>query len=240
MAKGATAQRVVFAKEVTSSRQPRDDELSVMIYFARHAARCNICVDPYDAYKRDIPLCDRGHSFARDVAKYIYAKGGKPFSVVDRQNGDRIQIEIPVGCEVITDLVKAFDRGMNLKASKPVVVMSKGEKREKVERFEKIERVDRSPSHSTRPKEYPVYRQDDYKIVEIVPNSTRRERKERDGRGDRVEERYRYERKERPVSYVERKGSLYERDEEEKRRRQRYEEQPIVIVAEPRQRYTRR
>ncbi|EXJ89500.1 hypothetical protein A1O3_02567 [Capronia epimyces CBS 606.96] len=247
MARGATAQRVVgFATEVTSIRPAKDDEQSVMEHFARHASKCNICKDPYLAYKQDTPLCDRGNAYAIDVANYIYSKGGKPFSVIDRKRGDRVQIEIPFGCEVISSLVKAFDRGMTLRASKPVVVTPTFE-RERLERADKTERPSSYSPRTERRKEYHVedqprerrYRQGDVEMVEITPSTARRERREQVYR-DRVDEQYRPERRARPLSYMERKGSLYERDEQEKRQRRRYEEQPIVIVAEPPRRHVRR
>jgi len=121
MARGNTTQRVGFAKEVQSIRQPRDDENSVMFHFAKHAAKCVACNDPYAAFKQDQPLCSRGNALAKDVANYIYAKGGKPFSVVDRKRGERIQIQIPLGMEVISLLVKAFDRGFVL-TKKPLIL----------------------------------------------------------------------------------------------------------------------
>ncbi|KAK4946907.1 hypothetical protein LTR10_014049 [Elasticomyces elasticus] len=238
MARGATAQRVAFATDVTSIRRPRDDEYSVMTYYARHADRCNICANPYTAFKQDLPLCDRGYKYARDVAKYIYAKGGKPFSIIDKQNGDRVQIEVPADCQVINSLVKAFDHGLKVNsAPKPILVNPKpSERRERVER---LDTGDRSPTYiyATQGYAYEAPRRErryprEYDLVEIVPSSSRRDR----NRSYR-EERYR---KERPVSYHESsRGSLYERDEEERRRRQRYEEQPIVILADPRRREKR-
>ncbi|KIX06017.1 uncharacterized protein Z518_03991 [Rhinocladiella mackenziei CBS 650.93] len=259
MARGVTTQRVEFAKEVTSIRPPRDDELWVMTQFARHAAKCDDCRDPYGAFKQDRLLCDKGNALARDVANYLYSKGDKPFSVINKKEGERMQVEVPADCKVIESLVKAFGRGLVLRVPKPVkpaapvVLMPKVDKHDQYERVEKIEKYDRPAYYPSRPdqdvkvyrkKEYHVddrprerrYREGDVDMVEIVPVSARRERKEKVYYGNRVEERPRYERKERPksVSYPERKGSLYERDEEEQRRRQRYEEQPIVIVSGPR------
>ena len=223
MARGAS-RNVEFAKEVVSYRAPRDDELSVMQHFARHAARCEYCRDPYDAWRHDRPLCSRGLSYARDVATYLYAKGGKPFSVIDRQNGDRVQVQVPVGCEAVSLLVKAFDKGMKTTSTRVVVVSPA------------------SPSSPSRRKDYNVdqrprerrYIDDDYEIVEIKPHSSRNDRRERDTyRGER------YERRGRPMSMVyEGKGSLFPLDIEEKSRRQQYDRQPVVIVAEPGQRYT--
>ncbi|KEF60188.1 uncharacterized protein A1O9_05038 [Exophiala aquamarina CBS 119918] len=233
MARGMTTPRVGFATEVQSIRQPRDDENSVMSYFAKHASRCSACNDPYAAYKQDLPLCSKGNALAKDVANYIYAKGGKPYSVIDRKRGERIQIQIPVGMEVISLLVKAIDRGMVFNR-KPLVHAP-------VENVE-VEKLDRSPrkEHSSRKKEYPEerrYRSGDVEIVEIVPSPRYESKKEKTYHTDRTE------RKERPKSviYPERRGSLYYKDEEEKRRRRPYEQEPIVIVAEPRgQRYISR
>jgi len=256
MARGHTAQRVGFSQEVESCRQPRDDELSVMAHYAKHARRCNICADPYDAYQRDIPLCDRGHALAMDVANYVYGKGSKPFSIIDKkQEGASVRLEVPAGYEVINDLCRAFCKGMVLRKrekprEKPIIVAPK---REKVE-AEVVEKSPRASYYSSqrdqdktpRKKEYVVderpreVRFRDYNVVEITPGSSRRERKEKVYYNDR-EDRTKSERRERPksVSYLDRKGSLYERDEEEKRLRKVYEDQPIVIVAEPR-RYIRR
>src|SRR5262249_1956523 len=99
----------------------------------------------------------------------------------------------------------------------------------------------RDQDKTSRKKEYvvdgrPRERYVDVNMVEITPGSSRRDRREKVYYNDKSE------RKERPksVSYPDRKGSLYERDEEEKRRRKVYEDQPIVIVAEPTRRYVRR
>lgn len=165
--------------------------------------------------------------------------------MVDREIGDRVEVQIPVGMEAVSLLIKAVDRGMVLKKRSAVVVP------EKVE----VEKIERTPHHSSRyesttvkaprRKEYSEekrYRDGDFNVVEIVPR--RRNRDEKVYHSDRVEDRSRYERRERPKSVIypeERKGSLYQRDEEDKRQRRRYEQQPIVIVAEPRrQRYVSR
>ncbi|KIW15778.1 hypothetical protein PV08_05828 [Exophiala spinifera] len=233
MAKGATSQRVVnFAKEINSSRPPRDDEYFVMYRFAKHASKCNFCADPYACYEQDLDLCDRGRSYARDVSSYLFSKGAKPFSKIDRSNGDSVQVEIPAECEVINRLIKAWDRGMTLsKAKKPIIV---NPPTRNPERHEKVETPKAKEYFYDEPR-----RSRNYDVVEIIPNSSRRgrERVYRDDHG--AEERYRYVHKERPVSYHGSKGSLYERDEEEKRRRQQYDQQPIVIIAEPSRRYKR-
>jgi hypothetical protein len=233
MARG-TARNVEFATEVISYRAPRDDELSVMEHFARHAAKCEYCRDPYDAWRHEKPLCSRGLSYARDVATYLYAKGGKPFSVIDRQNGDRVQVQIPMGCEAVSLLIKAFDRGMKTTSTRVVV--------DNTRKYETAKVISpASPSSPSRRREYHVdgkrerrYIEDDYNLVEIKPASSRNDRRERTTyRGEK------YERRERPKSMVyEGKGSLFPLDVEEKSRRQQFDRQPVVIVAEPGQRYS--
>ena len=233
MARG-TARNVEFAKEVVSCRAPREDELSVMTYFAKHASRCEHCRDPYDAWRSERPLCSRGMSLARDVSNYLYAKGGKPFSIIDRRNDDRVQVQIPLGCEAVSLLIKAFDKGMKTTATKVVVDNSR-----RLEPARVISPV--SPSSPSRRREYITddrprrerqYIDDkEYEFVEIKPHSSRNDRRERTTyRGEK------YERRERPK--YEGKGSLFPQDVEEKSRRQQFDRQPVVIVAEPgQQRY---
>ncbi|KIW24491.1 uncharacterized protein PV07_10202 [Cladophialophora immunda] len=248
MARGASTRNVGFATEVVSCREPRDDELSVMEHFARHSAHCQYCRDPYTAYREDRPLCSKGLAYAKDVAKYLYAKGGKPFSLIDKTNDQRVQVRVPADCEVINLLIKAFDKGMKLDSTRVVVV-------ENTRRHDAVEKSS-PPSSSTRRREHPAedrprerryvrnsYVCDDYDVVEIIPHSSRRDRRERIVyHDDRAADRTRYEHRERPqsVAYTGGKGSLYVRDEEERRRRERYERQPVVIVAAPGQRFTTR
>ncbi|KIW73475.1 hypothetical protein PV04_01589 [Phialophora macrospora] len=248
MAKGTAVRNVGFAKEVDSYRAPRDDELSVMEHFAKHAAKCDYCRNPYDAWRHDRPLCSRGLSYARDVATYLYAKGGKPFSVIDRQNGDRVQVQVPVGCEAVSLLIKAFDKGMKTTSTR--VVVDNTREPQPIERPIKVVTSPVSPISPSRRRDYYVderprerrYLTDDFEVVEIKPHSSRNDRRERTTyRDERREERYRTEqpRRERPKSLVyEGKGSLFPQDVEEKSRRQHFERQPVVIVAEPGQRYT--
>ncbi|OAP65247.1 hypothetical protein AYL99_01219 [Fonsecaea erecta] len=247
MARGASARNVEFATEVVSCREPRDDELSVMEHFAKHAARCEYCYDPYKAYREDRPLCRNGLSYAKDVANYLYAKGGKPFSRIDKINGQRVQVRVPAGCEAVDLLIKAFDKGMKLDSTRVVVV----ENTKRPEAGEKPAARVVSPVSPSRRRESPSedrprerrYVRNDYDVVEIIPHSSRRDRQERIVyHDDRAEDRTRYQRRERPksVAYTGGKGSLYVLDEEERRRRERYERQPVVIVAEPGQRFTTR
>ncbi|KAJ9607182.1 hypothetical protein H2200_008254 [Cladophialophora chaetospira] len=233
MARGAaTARAVEFAKEVDSIRAPRDDELSVMEHFAKHAGRCDYCRDPYAAWKNDRPMCSRGLSYARDVANYLYAKGGKPYSVIDRQDGDRVQVQVPYGCEAVSLLIKAIDRGMK---TTPRVIVDNARRPVDSERISPVSPSRRREYHDERPRER---RYINPEIIEIMPHSSRNDRRERTTyRDERREERYRSERRPKSLVY-EGKGSLFPQDVEERSRRQQYERQPVVIVAEPGQRYT--
>ncbi|KIX92637.1 uncharacterized protein Z520_11666 [Fonsecaea multimorphosa CBS 102226] len=249
MARGPSPpNNVKFAHELeVSCREPLDDELSVMEHFAKHAERCEHCFDPYKSYTKDKPLCSRGLSFAKDVANYLYAKGGKPFSRIEKAKGKRVQVNVPAGCEAVESLIKAFDKGMRLDAPR-IVVVENTRRHETVDKSAKVVSPS-SPISPSRRREYHGddryrerrYVRDDYDLVEIIPHSSRRDRQERVVyHDDRAEDRTRYERRERPksVAYTEGKGSLYVRDEEERRRRERYDRTPVVIVAEPGQRFT--
>ncbi|MCJ1269826.1 hypothetical protein MMC22_009719 [Lobaria immixta] len=96
------------------SRLPRDDEVYVMKAFARHASHCSSCAHPYDVHKRGGTLCTKGHQRALDVAQYLYNKGGQAYSLVDREGNQRMQVEIPAGCESVRGLLKAIERGLRL------------------------------------------------------------------------------------------------------------------------------
>lgn len=196
-------------------RPPRDDELSVMRVFARHASHCKQCADPYKVWKTDGELCDKGHSYARDVAKYIYSKGGRPHSVIDKESRDeRNEIEVPVDCEVIRNLTRAFHQGLYLGARKPVVshdrnyLVSDRQPREREER----RYYDRQRGYG----------------VEIMPGQRRERARERYTK----EEREARDRKRATIHVDGSKGSLYYLDEAAKRSR-KYENEPVVILAEP-------
>lgn len=113
--------QVEFNPEPALSRRPRDDELFVIRTYARHADHCSRCAAPYESYCEDIPLCEKGNRLAREIVKYIYLKGGKPYSVVDREHYQRVQVEIPSGCEVIRDLLLAVQRGLHVRQNTPLI-----------------------------------------------------------------------------------------------------------------------
>jgi hypothetical protein len=104
--------RVSFSEQPEVSRLPYDDEKYVMRAFSKHASHCDTCYDPYQVYKNRGQLCSRGHQRALDVAQYVYQKGGQAYSLVDRERSQRVQIEIPAGCEPVRQLLKAMERGL--------------------------------------------------------------------------------------------------------------------------------
>ena len=87
--------------------------------YAHHASHCSICAHPYDVHKRGGTLCTKGHQRALDVAQYLYNKSGQAYSLVDREGNQRIQVEIPAGCESVRGLLKAIERGLRLRRRVP-------------------------------------------------------------------------------------------------------------------------
>ena len=113
---------VTFDPQVRMQRRLREDERAVCASWSRHAAKCSHCNNPVDVWRRGGQLCDRGRMYAIDLAKYIYSKGGRPHSVIDKTyHGQRNEIEIPYEYDAVRDLVRAFDKGLTLNSKRPVV-----------------------------------------------------------------------------------------------------------------------
>lgn len=113
---------VTFDPQVRSQRRLREDERAVCASWSRHAAKCSYCCDPVDVWRRGGTLCDRGRTYAIDLAKYIYSKGGRPHSVIDKTYyGQRNEIEIPFEYEAVRDLVRAFDKGLTVNSKRPAI-----------------------------------------------------------------------------------------------------------------------
>ena len=191
--------------------------------FSDHAKHCRQCQDPYNVWKTDGELCDKGHAYARDVAKYIYSKGGRPHSLIDKDARDeRNEIEVPVDCEVIRNLTQAFHKGLNLRAKKAVISHDRN-----------YYVSDRQP---TRPREEKRYYDTTRGYgVEVIPGQRReRERYTR-------EEREARDRRRSTVHFDNSKGSLYHLDEQASKSQRRYQDEPVMIIAEPhgRRRYVR-
>ncbi|ERF74561.1 hypothetical protein EPUS_00691 [Endocarpon pusillum Z07020] len=120
---GEGSRHVGFAPEPVYSRLPRVDEEYVMEHFHKHAKHCDDCHDPYKTYKKGGTLCDQGHRLAQDVAGYMYSKGGKAYSMLDRESlKQRVQVEIPPHCDKVRGLLQAVDHG--LRVQKPGALKS--------------------------------------------------------------------------------------------------------------------
>ena len=116
----AFQRQVSFDADPVYSRPARDDEVYVMKGFARHCSHCSRCADPYEASRRGDGLCDKGRARAQRVAEYVYSKGDQAYSKVDSEGNQRVQIEIPAGCQPVRGLLKAMERGLLRRTSKPV------------------------------------------------------------------------------------------------------------------------
>lgn len=105
-------------------RPPREDEIYVMGRFANHASHCEYCSHPYKTYEAGGYLCERGHSYAKDVALYVYLKDGVLFSEVEEEIGHHpTQVEIPANLEVVRELLQAFHDGMRKQT--PIIMHDK-------------------------------------------------------------------------------------------------------------------
>lgn len=76
---------------------PTPRENPAMFMFANHAAYCTRCADPIQANLTAGVLCDLGNLFAWELTKYVYAKDGGAYSLLDRQQGQSVEIELPGG-----------------------------------------------------------------------------------------------------------------------------------------------
>lgn len=113
---------VPFDSQIRTTRRLREDERAVCASWSRHAAKCSHCNDPVDVWRRGGQLCDRGRSYAIDIARYIFSKAGRPHSVIDKvYNGQRNEIEIPYEYDAVRELIRAFDKGLNLNSKSHVV-----------------------------------------------------------------------------------------------------------------------
>lgn len=96
------------------TRKPREDEYYVMSVFSRHKKRCRRCPDLALMHLEEgATLCNRGWRHARDVARYIYPHEGRPYSVIDRQEGNEVELELDNNLsESILALLFAMERGL--------------------------------------------------------------------------------------------------------------------------------
>ena len=161
----------------TYSRLPHDDELYVMKAFARHASHCSACAHPYEVHRKGGSLCSKGHQRALDVAQYVFIKAGQTFSVVDLEGNRRVQMEIPVDCAVVRELLKAMERGLRLRRKVPVTSYD--------ETYHVPPRVIQPTFEHQRPQE-PRYILKPL-LETAMPPSSRREKHSHSGRGSLYE-----------------------------------------------------
>lgn len=184
----------------TYSRLPHDDELYVMKAFARHASHCSPCAHPYEVHRKGGSLCSKGHQRALDVTQYVFNKAGQTFSVVDLEGDRRVQMEIPVDCAVVRELLKAMERGLRLRRKVPVPS----------ETYHVPPRVIQPTTEHRRPQAPQSIRKPTLETA--MPPSSRREKRSHSGRGslyeaDMKERERRY--KSRPTYYSARsRGAL--------------------------------
>lgn len=117
--------REIGAERPILSRAPRDDEKYVMERYSQHALRCPACSRPYETFCSGRSLCGRGNLYATSLLQYVYQKCGQPYSLVDREYGRYIQVQIPRDCQVVNDLLNALDKGLVLttrRQTAPVVI----------------------------------------------------------------------------------------------------------------------
>lgn len=95
-------------------REPREDEGYVMSRFAKHLRRCRRCPDLHDMHLQNgSGLCDRGLVYAREVARYVYPRSGRPFSVIDKRNEEDVELILEEAVsDAILSLLFAFEHGL--------------------------------------------------------------------------------------------------------------------------------
>lgn len=88
------------------------DERDVMKKFNSHVSRCDTCYDNLSAWRSGRPLCSRGHGYVLDMKPYFFFKGGKPYSMIDREKRDeRNRVFVPAEYRYVNTLFEALDSG---------------------------------------------------------------------------------------------------------------------------------
>lgn len=97
----------------STSRPPRDDEISVMHYFCHHISLCVGC--DYRSFTssgslRGASLCTRGRSFALDVNRYLYHYHGVAYSTCGlTKYRVPYQVEVPGQFSLVRRLLQAVE-----------------------------------------------------------------------------------------------------------------------------------
>ncbi len=203
----SAVRQVGFAPSPIYTRQPYQPELAAMHNFATHASHCQTCAHPFSTHLSGSTLCPKGHAHARAVASYVFNYAGQAYSTTDVEAGaQRVQIEIPVGCEVVRELLAAMERGLRLIAIEEKVVSYDRNYYIPARPVVTQEQPPRSPSTPASPITRRIEivdpprerRRERVQVVEVAPR--RRERKSE-------------------KTYIPGRGSLYASDIEERRKK---------------------
>ncbi|KAH7119601.1 hypothetical protein B0J11DRAFT_64349 [Dendryphion nanum] len=96
---------------VTSVSRPfSDDENDIAEDFERHARSCDYCHDPYEVHRKHQRLCDRGHVYAQELARYIYAAANGDAYSTREEDSVPVRVEIPAAFKQVKSLLKAVER----------------------------------------------------------------------------------------------------------------------------------
>ncbi|KAH7397320.1 hypothetical protein BKA66DRAFT_454143 [Pyrenochaeta sp. MPI-SDFR-AT-0127] len=121
-------ERVVgFPKDpvVSVSRPVNTFESWPAYHFEMHARKCAYCHKPFEVHRNHDQLCDVGHRLAQEVARFIYNKSdGETYSTVEEDN-KLVRVEIPAGYVEVAGLLKAIERSLRHRSSKPFVSMDR-------------------------------------------------------------------------------------------------------------------
>ncbi|KAI9888865.1 MAG: hypothetical protein M1814_006215 [Vezdaea aestivalis] len=96
---------VRFAPTDEFSRQPTSREARLFNDFSDHQFICNICD------LRNRVFCSVGNDLALAVADSVYYAKGKTYATNEFDKAHvPVQVEIPMGCDAVRDLLKTIDR----------------------------------------------------------------------------------------------------------------------------------
>lgn len=97
------------------------DEAFVLAEYEAHSRKCSRCLDALDTFREGRLLCERGLSYARDVANYIFTKQGKAYSAVDNEHDEEVLVRIPREYKASRRLLLAIEEGLRLRREQPII-----------------------------------------------------------------------------------------------------------------------
>lgn len=190
------------------ARDPLVDERDVMRKFHSHVSRCDSCYESLSSWRSGRPLCSRGHGYVLDMKPYFFCKGGKPFSMIDREKRDeRNRVFVPAEYQFVSVLFEATEGGYITGSTRSIP-------RPKIV-------IHQAPVRSPEPSPRREYRRSAEQVV-LVPTERYVVASPRSPKTPRTQ--YREERYHREP----RRGSLYYDDE-----RRRYHQNAEILVAAP-------